>query len=148
MLGTSPIGIAAQFVLPFLILVMEARGKWDKVKEGWKRGARHGIYALLIIWIFSYGVSTILTVYDDHIQLVTTNEALASENSSLRSRIQDLQNRSNASQNGGDKSKPEAIQDRLGKFILEGRDIQQDCTTVTSLRRSQGEMGKTNRKVP
>ena len=130
MLGTSPIGIAAQLGLPFLVLFLEGKGKWAKLKEGWKRGARHGIYALLIIWVFTFGASTILTVFEDHAQLVIRNEALASENSILRSRIRDLQNRLNANQNGRDKSKREAIQERLGKFILEGREIQQDCTTA------------------
>jgi hypothetical protein len=97
-LGTSPGGIAAQILI---VIVNELRGQWWKLKqwpEIWKGGLKRAATALGIVWILTFFVCILTTVYDDHIVLKSSNVALTSQFLDMTVELDQLKIQNNALQ--------------------------------------------------
>lgn len=84
-LGTTLPGIVAQV---FVVIYTGATNglslrAW---KQNWRGGLKRGIYALLIVWIPTYCVFTVKTVYEDHVSLVKKLEDVSTENKILKAK--------------------------------------------------------------
>jgi hypothetical protein len=89
-LGTSPGGIAAQIVT---LLLTEVQGGWWRLqawKTSWKGGLKRAGLALVSVWLLTFLVCIVITVYDDHRELVAANRRLIEENERLRKPVTEL----------------------------------------------------------
>jgi hypothetical protein len=89
-LGTSPGGIAAQIIT---LLLTEVQGGWWRLqawKTSWKGGLKRAGLALVSVWLLTFLVCIVMTVYDDHEELVAANRSLVEENDRLRKPVTKL----------------------------------------------------------
>jgi hypothetical protein len=118
-LGTSPGGIAAQIII---LVLTEVQGGWWKLeawKKSWKGGLRRAGLALALVWLLTFVVCTITTVYVDHQGLVGANGRLAKENERLKNptvKAEELE-----------KQKRFTIRTELGKLLDANNKTRENC---------------------
>jgi hypothetical protein len=91
-LGTSPGGIIVQVMV---LLLTEVQGGWWKLstwRVNWKGGLRRAIYAVVSVWALVFIACIIITLYDDHISLVTQVSSLKTILSAETKQKETLQN--------------------------------------------------------
>jgi hypothetical protein len=118
-LGTSPGGIAAQIVVLFMT---ELQGGWWRAKTWrtvWKGGLKRALFALAAVWILTFAVCAVTTVYDDHNSLAAANEALRQENEALKNPT--------AKADDPEKQKRLAIRTELGKLLDLNINLREEC---------------------
>lgn len=83
-LGTTPGGLAAQIVS---IVGTEVRGGWWKLsawKANWRGGLNRAIGALLFVWVITFIVCGVTTLYNDHRNVVGRLREVVNEKDNLK----------------------------------------------------------------
>jgi hypothetical protein len=115
--------MAAQIVT---LLATEVQGGWWKPstwRTNWRGALRRGVYTLAVVWMVTFAICIVTTIYDDHRALSDRLRIVVNENNRLKSELQNTDSSAKESRNIQVRRK---IESDLSEFIAEDNKLRDE----------------------